>query len=752
MSNSAIVKIENDIHQHSAAAAAARQLPAESGDSPVNNETKPKLFSSSVPSIAGPSRVAVAAAPPNALILEEPVQQNTKKLQVVVPRFSHAVSSQLRPHHQQQRPLRLLGNFHRILRTPTRVIRVVTPSSGGGGAGGNQQCKQKIGTGNCQPAPPAVATYVSTTAPVAATATATNTTTTSAAAAASTTTSSNKMAWKMGVNGKQHWPKVSPSQRAPHIAMSSPHHPSYIIRAQASDGSRQQKPKQQQKDKPNNFYRGDEFQRFVPVKAPSSATTVTASAAAAAVAAPYTVMVTSSSGSSATVSFAPGQAASTSAATTTSAATISGEIAAGDAVVAVMDGTGLRRSQRKAPGSNGGAAGLLTMAGTSTKDELWRNDSGGAVSDVLAAVRPKRMSILNKQLNYADGDESEGRGIVPTGRPSQISVGQQFQAELPEHGDQQKHQHQKQRPQAVQTTASASSSSKGNLVDRDECLWSSTEFVNTKLMELKDLEALHLLNSFSFSQPFALCNLEKFACSNAEKATKWLESMDEQFIELLNKHGKNFRKIAKNLSGEWNGPQAELVQRYYALKSERCLSSNSAQFVRCPHIKILGPPVEASDRRPVARTKCVNCTQKLWRDPTTAGADWRGRRRPPILCPPCELYARCNKERNVPTLRATARNGQQQKAKALAGKKRKTNKKVPPVKKVIVKREIVGKRGECVRKAETGRNSVEREETEQKQQQQQANGAGGEEEMAVFDEFLAEVNRIRRRNDNGGTH
>ncbi|KAI3417803.1 hypothetical protein GPALN_012078 [Globodera pallida] len=761
--------------------------------------------------------------------------------------------------------------------------------------------------------------------------------------------------WKMGVNGKQHWPKVSPSQRAPHIAMSSPHHPSYIIRAQASDGSRQQKPKQQQKDKPNNFYRGDEFQRFVPVKAPSSATTVTASAAAAAVAAPYTVMVTSPSGSSATVSFAPGQAASTSAAaTTTSAATISGEIAAGDAVVAVMDGTGLRRSQRKAPGSNGGAAGLLTMAGTSTKDELWRNDSGGAVSDVLAAVRPKRMSILNKQLNYADGDESEGRGIVPTGRPSQIGVGQQFQAELPEHGDQQKHQQQQQRPQAVQTTASASSSSKGNLVDRDECLWSSTEFANTKLMELKDLEvfcdvvrrhskldiekALHLLNSFSFSQPFALCNLEKFACSNAEKATKWLEAMDEQFIELLNKHGKNFRKIAKNLSSGWNGPQAELVQRYYALKSERCLSSNSAQFVRCPHIKILGPPVEASDRRPVARTKCVNCTQKLWRDPTTAGADWRGRRRPPILCPPCELYARkqkmhrpaqllveddpnydvkaqkptppdarhddCNvvngggvggtvaenaprqqrqqrhndckcmlaravatrvqqqqlaqlqrrrllnikqevpttsegtttngvaeaetyvqndnnnnsgwheemkqrcarafltegknfeaiaaslggttsaddiadfysehqftlrldyiislheraknKERNVPTLRATARNGQQkqqQKAKALAGKKRKTIKKVPPVKKVIVKREIVGKRGECVRKAETGRNSVEREETEQKQQQQQANGAGGEEEMAVFDEFLAEVNRIRRRNDNrGGTH
>uniref|UniRef100_A0A914HAL1 ELM2 domain-containing protein n=1 Tax=Globodera rostochiensis TaxID=31243 RepID=A0A914HAL1_GLORO len=671
-------------------------------------------------------------------------------------------------------------------------------------------------------------------------------------------------------------------------------------------------------------HRGDEFQRFVPIKVPSSATTVTASAAAAA-------------GSSATVSLAPAQAASTSAATT------SGEIAAGDAMVAVMDGTGLRRSQRKAPVSNGDAAGLLTMAGTSTKDELRRNDSGGAVSDVLAAILPKRMSILNKQLNYADGDESEGSsGIVPTGRPSQIGVGQQFQAELPEHGDQhqQKHQQQQQRAQAVQTTTNASSSSKEDLVDRDECLWSSTEFANTKLMELKDLEvfcdvvrrhsnldiekALLLLNSSSFSHPLALCNLEKFTCNNAEKSTKWLESMDEQFIDLLNKHGKNFGKIAKNLSGEWNRPQAELVQRYYALKSQRCFSSNSAQFVRCPHIKILGPPVEASDRRPVARTKCANCTQKLWRDPAKVGAEWRGRRRPPVLCPPCELYARKQKmhrpaqllleddpnydvkaqkpappderhddgnvvsggavaedaprqqrqqrhndckcmlaravatrvkqqqlaqlqrrrlldikqevpttpegttngvaeaeaylqnddnnnsdwheemkqrcvrafltvgknfeaiaaslggtksaddiadfysehqftlrldyiislherakhaERNVPTLRATARNGQQkqqQKAKTLAGK---TNKKVPPVKKVIVKQEIVSKRGECVRKAETGRNSVEREETEQKQQHQQTNGAGGEEEMTAFDELLAEVHRIRRRNE-----
>uniref|UniRef100_A0A914HAM5 Uncharacterized protein n=1 Tax=Globodera rostochiensis TaxID=31243 RepID=A0A914HAM5_GLORO len=245
MSNSATVKIENDLHQQHSAA--ARQLPAaESEDSPVSNETKPKLLSS----VAGPTRVAVAPAPPHALI-SQPLQQNTKKSQVAVPRFSHAVASQLRPHHQQQRPLRLLGNFQRILRTPTRVFRVVTPSSGAGGgeSGDNQQCKQNIGTGNCQPAlPPPVATNVLPTAPVAATATATNATT-AAAAAPSTTTSNSKTTCKMGVNGKQHWPKVSPFQRAPHIAMSLPGHPSYIIRAQAS------KPKQQQQQpvKPNNL-------------------------------------------------------------------------------------------------------------------------------------------------------------------------------------------------------------------------------------------------------------------------------------------------------------------------------------------------------------------------------------------------------------------------------------------------------------------------------------------------------------------
>ncbi|KAL3120378.1 hypothetical protein niasHT_009203 [Heterodera trifolii] len=347
-------------------------------------------------------------------------------------------------------------------------------------------------------------------------------------------------------------------------------------------------------------------------------------------------------------------------------------------VAATADGTGPRRSQRKS--TNGvvvsqAVAGLSTTPGTSkgtAGGELKRNNSAG--SDGLlgaAALRPKRMSILNKQLNYAEGeDESEGGGGVvplPTARPSQIGVGLQFQAELPENDDEQL---QKERPKAPDEEDPYFSQA-----DPDECLWNGSKFASPTfisaktsswfsnqqlLLNLKELEsfcsvarrhsnldierALHLFNTSNFCVQNALRDLEQFAvnCTNAILNRKWTTDMDEQFIELLNKHQKNFGKIAKNLP--YGLTVAQLVQRYYTLKMERCFTSNEAQFVRCSNLKILGSPTDPQELSPVPRTQCANCTRKLWHDPSTAVAEWRGRRRPPVMCQPCELYARKQKK------------------------------------------------------------------------------------------------------------
>ncbi|KAL3082523.1 hypothetical protein niasHT_030537 [Heterodera trifolii] len=345
---------------------------------------------------------------------------------------------------------------------------------------------------------------------------------------------------------------------------------------------------------------------------------------------------------------------------------------------AAVDGTGPRRSQRKSTNGvvvSAAVTGLSTTPGTSkgtAGGELKRNNSAG--SDGLlgaAALRPKRMSILNKQLNYAEGeDESEGGGGVvplPTARPSQIGVGLQFQAELPENDDEEL---QKERPKASDEEDPYFSQA-----DPDECLWNGSKFasptfISSKtsswfsnqqlLLNLKELEsfcsvarrhsnldierALHLFNTSNFCLQNALRDLEQFAanCTNATVNTKWTPDMDEQFIELLNKHQKNFGKIAKNLP--YGLTVAQLVQRYYTLKMERCFTSNEAQFVRCPNLKILGSPTDPQELSPVPRTQCANCTLMLWRDPSTAVAEWRGRRRPPVMCQPCELYARKQKK------------------------------------------------------------------------------------------------------------
>ncbi|KAL3098648.1 hypothetical protein niasHS_000435 [Heterodera schachtii] len=345
---------------------------------------------------------------------------------------------------------------------------------------------------------------------------------------------------------------------------------------------------------------------------------------------------------------------------------------------ATADGTGPRRSQRKSTNGvvvSAAVTGLSTTPGTSkgtAGGELKRNNSAG--SDGLlgaAALRPKRMSILNKQLNYAEGeDESEGGGGVvplPTARPSQIGVGLQFQAELPENDDEEL---QKERPKAPDEEDPYFSQA-----DPDECLWNGSKFasptfISSKtsswfsnqqlLLNLKELEsfcsvarrhsnldierALHLFNTSNFCLQNALRDLEQFAanCTNATVNTKWTPEMDEQFIELLNKHQKNFGKIAKNLP--YGLTVAQLVQRYYTLKMERCFTSNEAQFVRCSNLKILGSPTDPQELSPVPRTQCANCTGMLWRDPSTAVAEWRGRRRPPVMCQPCELYARKQKK------------------------------------------------------------------------------------------------------------